>query len=100
MKTVISKKDGKKYYLCEAEFDAGIGNGVRAVCRGERYQVRKATAEDCKDFRNYCVVNGTFNDTFDALEYDKIGINHYNGTRCEHMLLTVEFCRKVFKYID
>lgn len=100
MKTVISKKDGKKYYICVAKFNAGIGNGVREVCEGERYQVRKATADDCNDFRNYCVVNGTFNDASDALNYDRFGINHYNGTRCEHVILSVEFCKRVFKYID
>lgn len=100
MKTFISKKDNKKYFLCVAENSTPIGNGVRSTCAGERYQVRKATIEDCNDYENYCIVNGTFNDMHDALEYDKYGINHYNGTTYFNLKLTVDFCRKAFKYVD
>lgn len=50
MKSFISKKDNKKYFLCVAENSTPIGNGVRSTCAGERYQVRKATIEGCNDY--------------------------------------------------
>ena len=55
MKKVISKLDGKEYYLtvCNDE------SNVMFICN-KRYQVRNATSDDCCNPELYCVVNGTF----------------------------------------
>lgn len=100
MKKVISKLDKKEYYLCVATYPMEIDNGLSNVCEGEKYQVRKATAEDCEDYENYCVVNGTFNVEKDVAWNNKFGINVYKGTYRRNVLLSVDFCRKAFKYID
>ena len=99
MKTVISKLDKKTYYLAVAtncEYSAFI--------EGNRYQVRNATKEDCPDFEDYCVVNGTFREILPEIDFPRISgrlmINLYNDTYSLHRLVLKSDCKKYLSYLN
>lgn len=99
MKAIISKLDKKTYYLAVAtncEYSAFI--------EGNRYQVRNATKEDCPDFEDYCVVNGTFWETLPEIDFLRISgrpmINQYNGTYFLHRLVLKSDCKKYLSYLN
>ena len=62
MKKVISKLDRKEYYLAVCNDESN----VMFIC-DNKYQVRKATADDCENPELYCIVNGTFNEPLSDL---------------------------------
>lgn len=97
--TTISKLDNKKYYVCIAKTDHPIDNGITTFCAGCRYQVRSAEPGECEDYEKYCIVNGTFDNAHDAMEYDKIGINKYNGTYMLHFKVRKADCKRALIYL-
>lgn len=107
MKKIISKRDNKEYYLAvlKNEFvDEFIDINNRYIgipMEGTKYQVRKATKEDCDNPENYCVVNGQFfNETFLLTQESLKLLNRYTGTRCFDVIVSKEICRNNLKYID
>lgn len=83
MKKVISKLDGKEYYLT----------------------VRNATSDDCCNPELYCVVNGTFNEPLSDLDFKiasggLLPLNRYNGTYCLNKKVLKSDCKRYLSYID
>lgn len=100
MKKVISKLDGKEYYLtvCNDE------SNVMFICN-KRYQVRNATSDDCCNPELYCVVNGTFNEPLSDLDFKiasggLLPLNRYNGTYCLNKKVLKSDCKRYLSYID
>lgn len=100
MKKVISKLDGKEYYLtvCNDE------SNVMFICN-KRYQVRNATSDDCYNPELYCVVNGTFNEPLSDLDFKiasggLLPLNRYNGTYCLNKKVLKSDCKRYLSYID
>lgn len=100
MKKVISKLDGKEYYLtvCNDE------SNVMFICN-KRYQVRNATSDDCCNPELYCVVNGTFNEPLSDLDFKiasggLLPLNRYNGTYCLNKKVFKSDCKRYLSYID
>lgn len=83
MKRITSKLDKKEYYIAVAN---NCENSE--FIEGNRYQVRKATKEDCENPELYCVVNGTFWEILPELTFLQVSgrqmINRYNGTYFLH----------------
>lgn len=94
---IISKRDNKQYYVCIAKFNTVIG-----FSEGEKYQVRKATPEDCADYENYCIVNGTFDESVNNIFIETANnlINKYQGTSCINKKVKIEDCKNVLSYIN
>ena len=100
MKKVISKLDRKEYYLAVCNDESN----VMFIC-DNKYQVRKATADDCKNPELYCIVNGTFNEPLSDLNFKiasgvLLPLNPYNGTYCLHKKVLKSDCKRYLSYID
>lgn len=99
MKKVISKLDKKEYYIAVA---SNCENSD--FIEGKRYQVRKATKDDCENSELYCIVNGTFWEMLPELSFLQAGgkqmINRYDGTYFLHKKVLKSECRKYLSYID
>lgn len=97
MRKIISKRDNKQYYVCIAKFNTVIG-----FSEGEKYQVRKATPDDCIDYEKYCVVNGTFDESVNNIFIETTNnlINKYQGTYCINKKIKIENCKNVLSYIN
>lgn len=65
MKTVISKKDGKKYFKTIAKC-SGNADDFNAFIKGKIYWVRNVDASDNVDADKYCAVKGDFYNFADA----------------------------------
>lgn len=96
---IISKLDKKGYYIAVAN---NCENSD--FIEGKRYQVRKATKEDCENPELYCVVNGTFWEILPELSFlqesGKQMINRYTGTYFLHKKVLKSECRKYLSYIN
>lgn len=99
MKRITSKLDKKEYYIAVAN---NCENSE--FIEGNRYQVRKATKEDCENPELYCVVNGTFWEILPELTFLQVSgrqmINRYNGTYFLHKLVSKSECKKILSYIN
>lgn len=100
MKKVISKLDGKEYYLAVCNDESN----VMFIC-DNKYQVRKATANDCENPELYCIVNGTFNEPLSDLDFKiasggLLPLNRYNGTYCLNKKVLKSDCKRYLSYID
>lgn len=100
MKKVISKLDGKEYYVAVCNDESNT-----MFIYGKRCQVRNATPDDCENPELYCIVNGTFNEPLADLDF-KIAsggflpLNSYNGTYCLHKKVLKSDCKRFLSYID
>lgn len=100
MKKVISKLDKKEYYLAVCNDESN----VMFIC-DNKYQVRKATVDDCENPELYCIVNGTFNEPLSDLDFKiasggLLPLNPYNGTYCLHKKVLRTDCKRYLSYID
>lgn len=100
MKKVISKLDGKEYFVAVCNDESNT-----MFIYGKRCQVRKATAEDCENPELYCIVNGTFNQPLADLDFKiasggLLPLNPYNGTYCLHKKVLKSDCKRFLSYID
>lgn len=100
MKKVISKLDGKEYYVAVCNDESNT-----MFIYGKRCQVRNATSDDCENPELYCIVNGTFNQPLADLDFKiasggLLPLNSYNGTYCLHKKVLKSDCKKYLSYID
>lgn len=107
MKKIISKRDNKEYYLAVVKNEFAdefidINNRYIGIPKeGTKYQVRKATKEDCNNPENYCVINGDFFDeTFLLKQENLMLLNRYTGTNHFNVIVSKDICRNNLKYID
>lgn len=100
MKKIISKLDRKEYYLAVCNDESN----VMFIC-DNKYQVRKATSDDCENPELYCIINGTFNEPLSDLSFKiasggLLPLNPYNGTYCFHKKVLKSDCKRYLSYID
>ena len=104
---VVSKLDKKEYYLAtftgeKADEDIySRGKYIGRFVEGKKYQVRKATSDDCENPDEYCVVNGLFFDETFLLKPESLQlINRYTGTYHQHAIISKEVVKRHLVYIE
>lgn len=105
---IVSKLDKKEYYLAtfmggnvDEEVYTNKGKYIGRFIEGKKYQVRKATEEDCENFENYCVVNGLFFDEiFLSRPLSSKLLNRYTGTHHLHAIISKEVVKRHLVYIE